>query len=151
MGCHALDLLVLHNEMQRYHLKVEGIPDYINILEDAQRQAGRAGQKIADKTLLLFATTEMLTTERFPRANDDWEDRVEWDKNWMQWKLAYKKAHAQERIKEQANEDTAKFVAANSAARQETTPTVDNQLEVDDGGIKALEGYFDNLASAMVN
>ena len=41
-GRHALDLLVLHKEMQHYHLEVEGIPKYINMLEDAQRQAGRA-------------------------------------------------------------------------------------------------------------
>ena len=43
-GRHALDLLALHNEMQRYHLEVEGIPEYINMIEDAQRQAGRAGR-----------------------------------------------------------------------------------------------------------
>ena len=36
---HALDLLALHKKMQRYHLEVEGIPEYINMLEDAQRQA----------------------------------------------------------------------------------------------------------------
>ena len=80
--------------MQRYHLEVEGIPKYINMLEDAQRQAGRVGQTIAKKTLLLFSTTEMLTIERFPRANNDWEERAERDKTWMQWKVAYKKAHA---------------------------------------------------------
>ena len=33
-GRHALDLLALHNEMQRYHFEVEGIPEYINMLED---------------------------------------------------------------------------------------------------------------------
>ena len=57
-GCtsrHALDLLALHNQMQRYHLEVEGIPVYINMLEDAQRQAGQVGRMIADETLLLFA------------------------------------------------------------------------------------------------
>ena len=80
----------------------------------------------------------MLTTEQFPRANNNWEERVERDNTWMQWKLVYKKAHAQARIKSQANEGTAKFGVANSAARQETRPTVDNQLEVEDGGIKAL-------------
>ena len=58
--------------MQRYHLEVEGIPKYINMLEDAQRQAGRAGRAISDETLLLFDSTEMLTSERFPRANDAW-------------------------------------------------------------------------------
>ena len=43
-GCtsrHTLELLALHNEIQRYHLEVEGIPEYINMLEDAQRQAVR--------------------------------------------------------------------------------------------------------------
>ena len=65
-GRHALDLLALHNEMQRYRLEVKGIPEYINMLEDAQRQAGRAGRAISDETLLLFALMVMLTSERFP-------------------------------------------------------------------------------------
>ena len=76
-GRHTLDLLVLHNEMQRYHLEVEGIPEYINMLEDAQRQAVRAERTIADKTLPLFASTEMLTSEHFLHANDDWGECVE--------------------------------------------------------------------------
>ena len=59
--------------MQCYHLKVEGIPKYINMLEDAQWQAGRAGRTIANETLLLFPSTAMLTSERFLLANDDWE------------------------------------------------------------------------------
>ena len=70
----------------------------------------------------------------------------------MHWKAAYKKAHTQSIVKAQANDGTAKFGAANSAARQDTTgPSDDNKLEVEDGGIKALEGYFDNLAAAAVN
>ena len=71
-GQHALDLLTLHNEMQSYHLKVKGISEYRNMLKDAQRQAGRAGRTIVDKNLILFASTDMLTSERFLRANDDW-------------------------------------------------------------------------------
>ena len=39
-GRHALDLLALHNEMQRYHLEAEGISEYINMLEYAQKRAG---------------------------------------------------------------------------------------------------------------
>ena len=69
----------------------------------------------------------------------------------MQWKLAYKKAHAQARIRAHANEGTAKFGAANSAAHQETRPTVNNQLEVEYGGTQDLEGYFDNLTAAAIN
>ena len=70
-GRHALDFLVLHNKMQRYHLEVEGIPEYINMFEDAERQAGRAGRTITDDTLLLFSSTAILTSERSPRVNDN--------------------------------------------------------------------------------
>ena len=72
-GRNALDLLALQNKMKRYHIEVKGITEYINLLEDAQRQAGRSGRTTANKTLLLFASTAMLTSERFLRANDDSE------------------------------------------------------------------------------
>ena len=34
-GLHAHDVLTIQNEMQRYYLDSEGIPEYINALEDA--------------------------------------------------------------------------------------------------------------------
>ena len=140
-GRHALDLLALHNEMQRYHLEVEGIPEYINILEEAQRKSGWAGRTIADETLLLFVSTAMLTGERFPRANDGWEERVERYKTLPQWKSAYKRAHAKARVKAQAKNGSVKFGAANSAARLDNiTPPLDNQLGEDGVDLKALEG-----------
>ena len=143
---------MLHNEIRRYHLEFEAIPEYINTLEDAQNQAGRAGQTIANKTLLLFATTATLTTKKFPRTNDTWEDRAESYKTWENWKEAYKKAHVKARIKAQANKGTVKFGAANSAAHLETTQNVEKNQGIDNGGMKALEGYFDNLdATAAVN
>ena len=139
--------------MQRYHLEVEGIPEYINMLEDAQRQACRAGRTIADKTLLLFASTAMLTSERFPRANNNWEERADCDNTWSKWKTAYKWAHAKARVKAQANNGSAKFGAANSSACQETAypPPLDNQLEEDGRDPKTLKGYFEKLAAAIVN
>ena len=151
-GRNALGLLVLHNEMQRYHLEVKGFPKYINNLKDAQRQAGWAARTKADETLLLFASTAMLSSERFLRANDNWEERAERDKTWSQWKTAYKWAHAKARVKAQANNGSVKFGAANSAACQETAnPPLDNQLDEDGVGFKALERYSDNLAAAAVN
>ena len=138
--------------MQCYHLEVKGIPEYINKLEDAQWQAGWAGRTISDETLLLFASTAMLTSERFPRANYDWKERAERDKTWSQCKVAYKRDHAKARVKAQANGGSVKFVAANSAARQENVnPPLNNQLEEDGVGLKALEGYFDNLSAVAFN
>ena len=94
--------------MQRYHLEVEGIPEYIKMLEDAQRQAGRVGQTFADETLLLFASTVMFTSERFPIANYNWEDHAKRDKTWANWKSAYKQAHAKARVNAQATDGRVK-------------------------------------------
>ena len=131
--------------MQRYHLEVEGIPEYINMLEDAQRQAVWSGRTIADETLLLFASTTMLTSERFLLTNENYEERAERDKTWSQWKTTYKRAHAKARVKAQGNNGSVKFGAANSSAHQETA---NPPLEEDGGDLKTLKGYFDNLAAA---
>ena len=60
-------------------------------------------------------------------------------------------AHTKARIKAQANEGTMKFSAADSATHQETTQNVENKQAVNNGDMKALEGYFDNLAATAVN
>ena len=69
VGLHATDVLNLKNDTQMYHEDMEGIPKYINKLEDAQKQSNWVGNPITDPTILLFAANAMLRTERFPRAN----------------------------------------------------------------------------------
>ena len=58
-GRHAFDLLTLMDQMRQYHLEHEGIPEYINVLEDAQNTAAlsSASNTIADGMLLLIAST----------------------------------------------------------------------------------------------
>ena len=121
------------------------------MLEDAQKQAGRAGRTISDKKILLFATTAMLTTKKFPRKNDDWEYRSEANKTWAKQKTAYKRVHAKARVKLQATEGSDKFGAANAAVRIHTTSEVETNNGVDKVGMKALEGYFENLFATTVN
>ena len=121
------------------------------MLEDAQKQAGRAGGKIAKKNLLLFATTAMLTTKRFLRANEDRENCAEPDKTWTHWKQAYKKANTKAGIKAQANKGTVNFGAEKSTVHKETAQNLENKQAVDNGGIKDMEGYLYNLAVAAVN
>ena len=121
------------------------------MLEDAQQQAGRAGRAISDDTLLLFASMAMLTSERFPRANDAWEDRAEPDKTWAAWKFAYKQAHAKARVKAQARRGNTKFGLENSAAPPEAQIPLDAQHEGAGENINSLEGYFTNLAAAATN
>ena len=66
VGLHDTDVLNIQNEMQTYHEDMEGIPTYINKLEDAQKQSNREDNPITDPTLLLFAANAMLRTDRLP-------------------------------------------------------------------------------------
>ena len=73
-GLHALDVLMMQNEMQCFHLEAEGIPEYINAIEDAQKASKRALNTITDATLLVISTSDMLENVAFPQANNEWED-----------------------------------------------------------------------------
>ncbi len=48
----------------------EGIPEYINMLEDAQRKLARAQLPMGDRQLLAIASTAVLAAQHFPRATD---------------------------------------------------------------------------------
>ena len=61
-GLHALGVLTLQNEMHKMHLEAEGIPEYINLLEDAHKKAVRAGNPITAATVVMIATNAMLST-----------------------------------------------------------------------------------------
>ena len=52
--------------MQRFHLDAEGMPEYINVFKDAQKQSRKANYNITNATLLLMVTNAMLATQRFP-------------------------------------------------------------------------------------
>ena len=65
-GLHALNILALQNKMHHYHLDIEVFPEYINPLQDAQKQSKREGNPITEDALLLIVSNAMLTSDHFP-------------------------------------------------------------------------------------
>ena len=84
--------------MRTMHVSTDTIPQYIAALEKAQLQAARAEMPIPDNYLMMVATKAMLSSERFPRANKDWEDLEKVSKLWMKWCKLYKKSDMKETI-----------------------------------------------------
>ena len=84
-GHHAIDLLSLQEKMCTMHFTTDTIPKYIAALEKAQLQAARAEMPILDNYLMMVAKKAMLSSELFPRANDNWEDIKKVSKLWMKW------------------------------------------------------------------
>ena len=60
--------------MRILHTTTDSIPQDIEATEEAQEQSKRAGNEIGDVMMVNIAIKAMLSTERFPKANDDWED-----------------------------------------------------------------------------
>jgi len=72
-GLHAIDMISLRTNMHQYYVQADGIPQYIVMLEDAQKKAKRAGMPIADVELVMMASAAVLAAQHFPREVDDWE------------------------------------------------------------------------------
>ncbi len=70
-GLHAIDMISLHTNMHQYYLQADGIPQYIIMLEDAQKKVKRAGMPIADIELVMMALAAVLATQHFPREVND--------------------------------------------------------------------------------
>ena len=65
-GLHALDVITLKHKLEHYHIKSEGIPKYINKLEDAQAKYERSNNPITNVMLVIIATNTMIITEKLP-------------------------------------------------------------------------------------
>ena len=92
-GLHAIDMISLRTNMHQYYVQADGIPQYIIMLEDAQKKAKRAGMPIADIELVMMASAAVLAAQHFPREVDDWEGLPTPNRTWLAWKTAFRLAH----------------------------------------------------------
>ena len=62
-GLHPSELVNLPTEMMGYYTLADGIPEYINMLEEAQRKLACANLPMSDDQLLAIASTAVLASE----------------------------------------------------------------------------------------
>ena len=127
---------------------MEGILEYINALEDAQKQSKQANNPITDDNFVLIATNAMLTTKQLPCANKQWEDLDQATKFWDKWKAIYKSADKKAKIKHEAAGGKDQFGAAYGAEQELPDWGLGKTVPI---GIKELDGTFNNLAAAATN
>jgi hypothetical protein len=87
---HAIDMISLCTNMHNYYTQVDGIPQYINMLEDVQKKASRAGMPIADVELVMMASAAVLAAQHFPREVNNWEGLPSASCMWTAWKTAFR-------------------------------------------------------------
>jgi hypothetical protein len=70
-GLHAIDMTSLRLNMIQYYVQAEGIPQFIVMMEDAQKKAKWAGMPIADVELVMTALATVFAAQHFPQEVDD--------------------------------------------------------------------------------
>jgi len=145
-GLHPSELISLPTEMISYYTEAEGIPEYINMMEDAQRKLARANLPMSDDQLVAIASTAVLASNHFPRPTDEWEARPRAAKTWTEWKLHYRAAHlARKRQLLASGKTPTTYGSANAATAAFVTPT---ENDITPETFAKLDGYLDNLAAA---
>ena len=140
-GLHPSELVNLPTDMMGYYATADGIPEYINMLEEAQRKLARANLPMSDDQLLAIASTAVLAAEHFPRPTDEWEALPRVNKTWTAWKTHYRAAHiARKRQMLAAGKNSYGGVANAVTTFDDATITTDT--------FTRLDGYLDNLAAA---
>ena len=92
-GLHAVNMITLRTNMHGYYAQANGIPQYIIMLEEAQKKAKRAGMPITDIELVMMASAAVLVTMHFPREVDDWEGLPTLNRTWSAWKTSFRSTH----------------------------------------------------------
>ena len=65
-GLQAVDMLTLRTNMHGFYTQAKGIPQYIIILEEAQKKAKGASMPIANIKLVMTALAAVLMAQHFP-------------------------------------------------------------------------------------
>ncbi len=81
-------MVLLTIQMSKYYEGMPDIPEYIFLLEDAQRKAARACLPVTNQTLTGLASTALLAADTFPCTTELWEELDPAGKTWAAWKTA---------------------------------------------------------------
>ncbi len=100
---HAINMISLCLNMTQYYIQADGIPQFIVMMEDAQKKAKWAGMPITDVELVMMALATVLASQHFPQEVDDWEGLPAINRMWRAWKVAFHLAHLKRQRQLQAS------------------------------------------------
>ncbi len=92
-GLHALDMILLCTDMMQYYVQVDGIPQFIVMMEDGQKKAKQAGMPIANVKLVMMALVAVLAAQHFLHEVDNWKGLPSASCMWQAWNVAFHLAH----------------------------------------------------------
>jgi hypothetical protein len=92
-GLHPTELVSLPQDMLGFYARTNGIPEYIDELEEARQKLARGNLPMLDDAVLAISSTSVMASQHFPCATDDWEALPAAQKTWAAWKTAQPTHH----------------------------------------------------------
>jgi hypothetical protein len=92
----------------------DGTPQFIVMMEDAQKKARQASMPIADVKLVRMALVAVLAAQHFPHEVEDWEGLPTKSRTWQAWKVVFRLAHLKRHCQLQASGGGKSFDSAHA-------------------------------------
>jgi hypothetical protein len=92
-GLHDLNMILLCMDMMQCYVQADGIPQFIVMMEVAQKKAKQAGMPITNVKLIMMALAAVLAAQHFPREVNNWEGLLAASLTWQAWEVAFCRAH----------------------------------------------------------
>ena len=101
---HTVDAVDIPQVMKTIYKDAEGIPQFINVMEVAQRKSKRAKLVINDEYLHAVALKSLLQASDYETETREWSKLPEDEQTWTEWKTTFRAAHVAKRRSEAARE-----------------------------------------------
>ena len=96
-GLHTVDAVDIPQLMKKIYKELDGVPQFINAMEAAQRKSKRAKLVINDKYLHAVALKLLLQSGEYETETREWSKLPEADQTWDDWKTMFRAAYVAKR------------------------------------------------------
>ena len=104
VGLHTVDAVDIPQIMKLLYKDLEGVPQFINAMEAAQRNSERAKLVINDEYLHAVALKLLLQSGEYETETHEWSKLLEDYQTWDDWKITFRASYVAKRRSEAARE-----------------------------------------------
>ena len=154
------DVVTLLGDVPKYWPSDPRVPQFIMRMDDAGRQAQRAGLPISDAWLAAFTTSALLKANLFPNDRPRWDGQPKTNQTWTAWKAFFEPLHKnlERETRVSRNEDALGTAAAAQVIHGVNPDAASNPFRIDAPGLPNganlaadYDAHFNNLATAATH
>ena len=97
-GLHTVDAVDIPQIMKNLYKDLDGVPQFINAMEAAQRKSKRSKLVINDEYLHAVALKSLLQSGEYETETREWSKLPEADQTWEEWKTTFCAAYVAKRF-----------------------------------------------------